>query len=212
MDGWPPLRCGIDRVKDCGAQVTTCEWRPAASPHLSSGVLSRTRVHDPPLRVHDQARATGRTMKRWSEFAAERPDMAEAGRALIYQFRSALAIWPRCARTAGRAFIRSVQSSQRVTLRLHRQSFAEGPDLLRDGRFAAHDPQPDVDDEFYVAGRPSVWTTPRSVRSSTTPTPPPVRSRRRHAVRTPLERVLHAKYGPRPSWPPAYTRWSADPR
>ena len=25
-------------------------------------------------------------MKRWSEFAAEEPDMAEAGRVLIYQF------------------------------------------------------------------------------------------------------------------------------
>jgi hypothetical protein len=24
-----------------------------------------------------------------------------------------------------------------------------------------------------------------------------------------LERVLHAKYGPRPSWPPIYTKWSA---
>ena len=29
-------------------------------------------------------------MKRWSEFAAEQPDMAEAGRALIYQFRVGL--------------------------------------------------------------------------------------------------------------------------
>jgi len=35
VHGWPPLRCGIDRVNDCGAQATTCEWRPAASPHLS---------------------------------------------------------------------------------------------------------------------------------------------------------------------------------
>src|SRR5262245_36885516 len=30
------------------------------------------------------------TMKRWSEFAAEAPDMAEAGRALLYQFRVGL--------------------------------------------------------------------------------------------------------------------------
>jgi hypothetical protein len=30
------------------------------------------------------------TMKRWSEFAAEKPDMAEAGQALIYQFRVGL--------------------------------------------------------------------------------------------------------------------------
>ena len=29
-------------------------------------------------------------MKRWSEFAAERPDIAEAGSALIYQFRVGL--------------------------------------------------------------------------------------------------------------------------
>jgi hypothetical protein len=29
-------------------------------------------------------------MKRWSEFAAAKPEMAEAGRALLYQFRVGL--------------------------------------------------------------------------------------------------------------------------
>ena len=29
-------------------------------------------------------------MKRWSEFATEQPDLAEAGRTLIYQFRVGL--------------------------------------------------------------------------------------------------------------------------
>jgi hypothetical protein len=29
-------------------------------------------------------------MKRWSEFAAEKPEMAEAGHALLYQFRVGL--------------------------------------------------------------------------------------------------------------------------
>src|SRR5262249_15019585 len=37
--------------------------------------------------VRVQRRAS---MKRWSEFAAEQPDMAEAGRALIYQFHVGL--------------------------------------------------------------------------------------------------------------------------
>ena len=97
-------------------------------------------------------------MKRWGEFAAEKPDMAEAGRALIYQFRVGLGylatvrkdggprVHPVCPVVAnGGLYVFTGNHSPKVH------------DLLRDDR---------------------------------------------------LERALQAKYGPRPSWPPAYTKWS----
>jgi hypothetical protein len=87
-------------------------------------------------------------------------------------------------------------------------------DLLRDGRYALHSfPNPQVDDEFTLAGRAErvddavirqivydAYTATGAFTSDDT------------LFELRLERALHAKYGPRPSWPPAYTRWSADPR
>ena len=84
-------------------------------------------------------------------------------------------------------------------------------DLLRDGRFALHAfPHPKVDDEFYVSGRarrvddPAVrqvvytaYTATGAFTSDDT------------LFELWLERALHAQYGPRPSWPPVYTKWSS---
>jgi hypothetical protein len=84
-------------------------------------------------------------------------------------------------------------------------------DLRRDGRFALHSfPNPQVDDEFYVEGRAArvddqavrdvvyaAYTATGAFTSNDT------------LFELWLEHVLHAKYGPRPSWPPAYTKWSA---
>lgn len=82
-------------------------------------------------------------------------------------------------------------------------------DLLRDGRYALHSfPKPEVDDEFYVTGRvkreddPAVrqvvyeaYTATGAFTSSDT------------LFELWLERALHAKYGPRPSWPPVHAKW-----
>jgi hypothetical protein len=82
-------------------------------------------------------------------------------------------------------------------------------DLLRDGRFALLSfPNPEVDDEFYVTGRAKridaqairqavyeVYTATGAFTSNDT------------LFELLLERALHAKYGPRPSWPPVYTKW-----
>ena len=83
-------------------------------------------------------------------------------------------------------------------------------DLRRDGRFALHAfPHPEVDDEFYVSGRAkrvdeqairqivyTAYTATGAFTSNDT------------LFELWLERALHAKYGPRPSWPPVYTKWS----
>lgn len=151
-------------------------------------------------------------MKRWSDFAAERPEMAEAGRALVYQYRVGLGylatlrkdgaprLHPVCPVIAnGGLYVFVGNHSPKVH------------DLLRDGRYALHSiPKPDVDDEFYVAGRAQriddaavrkivydVYTATGAFTSNDT------------LFELGLERALHSKYGPRPSWPPIYTKWSA---
>ena len=151
-------------------------------------------------------------MKRWSEFAAERPEMAEAGRALIYQFRVGLGylatirkdggprVHPVCPVVAHGGLYVFVGNQ---TPKVH--------DLRRDGRYALHTfPNRDVDDEFTVSGRAvriddaavrqivyDAYTATGAFTSNDT------------LFELHLERALHAKYGPRPSWPPVYTTWRA---
>jgi hypothetical protein len=151
-------------------------------------------------------------MKRWSEFAAERPDMAEAGRTLIYQFRVGLG-YLATVRKDGAPRVHPVCpviANDGLYVFIGNHSLKRR-DLLRDGRFALHTfPNPQVDDEFTVSGRvervddPAVrqivydtYTATGAFTSDDT------------LFELLLDRALHAKYGPRPSWPPAYTRWSA---
>lgn len=151
-------------------------------------------------------------MKRWSDFAAEQPEMAEAGRALIYRFKVGLGylasvrkdggprVHPVCPTIANGALYLFIGNH---SPKLH--------DLLRDGRFALHSfPHPDLDDEFYVAGRArrvddpavrkivyDVYTASGATTSNDT------------LFELWLERALHAKYAARPTWPPRYAKWSA---
>jgi hypothetical protein len=122
-------------------------------------------------------------MKRWCDFAAEMPDMAEAGRALIYQFR------------VGLGYLATIRRDG----------------LLRDGRFALHSyPSPEVDDEFYVTGRTARVddaAVPQVVYEAYTATGAFTSNDTLFELW--LERALHAKYKSRPSWPPVYTKWSA---
>jgi hypothetical protein len=154
-------------------------------------------------------------MKRWSEFAAERPDMAEAGRTLIYQFRVGLGYLATVRKDGGPRVhpVCPVLANDGLYVFIGNHS-PKLRDLLRDGRPALHSfPNPQVDDEFTVAGRAErvddavirqivydAYTATGAFTSDDT------------LFELRLERALHAKYGPRPSWPPAYTRWSADPR
>lgn len=151
-------------------------------------------------------------MKRWCEFASEAPAMADAGRALIYQFQVGLGylatirkdggprLHPVCPTLANDGLYVFIGNH---SPKLH--------DLLRDGRYALHSfSSPEVDDEFYVTGRArreddagvyrivyDVYTATGAFTSNDT------------LFELLLERALHARYGPRPSWPPVYTKWAA---
>src|SRR3990172_4567141 len=139
-------------------------------------------------------------MKRWSEFEAENGAMAEAGRALIYQFK------------VGLGYLATVRPDGGPRLHPVCPTLANGGlyvfvlnrspkcgDLLRDGRYALHSfSSPDVDDEFYVTGRAvrvddlavrkivyDVYTATGAHTSDDT------------LFELLLERALHSKYGPR---------------
>jgi hypothetical protein len=89
----------------------------------------------------------------WSQFAAARPDLAEAGHGLLYQFGLGLAflstirpdggprLHPMCPLiTEGRLVAHIIPSAKRA-------------DLDRDGRYAMHSfPSPENEDAFYLTG------------------------------------------------------------
>ncbi|MBM4267404.1 MAG: hypothetical protein FJ144_12470 [Deltaproteobacteria bacterium] len=151
-------------------------------------------------------------MKRWSDFAAERPEMAEAGRALLYQH------------TVGLGYLATIRKDGGPRLHPVCPILANGGlyvfignhspklhDLRRDARYALHAfPCVDVDDELAISGRALRIDDPdvdRIVYETYTATG--AVSSNHTLFELSLERVLHAKYGARPSWPPVYTKWSA---
>lgn len=90
----------------------------------------------------------------WSEFGRQRPDLAEAGRALFYQVGVGLAflstvradggprLHPMCPLIVGGALVAHIIPS------------AKRDDLHRDGRYAMHSfPCDDNEDAFYITGR-----------------------------------------------------------
>ena len=93
-------------------------------------------------------------MLTWGEFRATRPDLAEAGRELIYHFGPGLGflatvrsdggprLHPICPVIAGEGLYAFIIPSPKLA------------DLLRDGRYALHsESMPDNDDAFYLTGR-----------------------------------------------------------
>jgi Pyridoxamine 5'-phosphate oxidase len=94
-------------------------------------------------------------MKRWGELAAERPELAEVGRAMIYQFRVGLGYLATIRKDGGPRVhpVCPVIANGGLYVFIGNHS-PKRYDLLRDGRFALHSfPNPEVDDEFTVSGR-----------------------------------------------------------
>ena len=150
--------------------------------------------------------------KRWVDFEAQAPALAEAGRSLFYNYGLGLGFLATI-RPDGAPRLHPVcpvLANDGLYVFVGNQS-PKVHDLRRDPRFALHSfPLPDVDDEFYVSGSTiaveddgirrvvyDVYTSTGAFTSDDT------------LVELLLDRALHAKYGPRPSWPPAYTKWSA---
>lgn len=152
-------------------------------------------------------------MKRWADLARENAELAEAGRALIHQVK------------VGLGYLATVRKDGAPRLHPVCPVICDGGlyvfvgnhspkvhDLRREGRYALHAfPLPDVDDEFCVSGR-AVPVTDEELRKRVydTYTATGAFTSDDTLFELLIDRALHAKYEGRPSWPPAYTKWSAD--
>ena len=152
-------------------------------------------------------------MATWNEFETDAPDIAEAGKKLLYQFGVGLAflatlrkdgaprLHPVCPTVVdGHLYALIGPSPKRI-------------DLKRDGRYALHTfPPVEVDDEFLVMGRARFIddkAIEEKVRNdcvsrgmTTTGDDLPFEFR--------IESVMHAKYpGGHGTWPPKYSIWKS---
>jgi hypothetical protein len=155
-------------------------------------------------------------MARWEAFAQQEPEMAAAGRHLIYQYGIGLGflatirpdggprLHPFCPiQAAGGLYGLIIDSPKRR-------------DLLRNGWFAIHANQPeDRDDEFYLTGRAKQELDPAireevaaAYRASGGNT-----NDEEWLFEFDIERALLATYRPRSegnTWPPLYQTWKAE--
>ena len=152
-------------------------------------------------------------MATWNEFETDAPDIAEAGKKLLYQFG------------AGLAFLATLRKDGAPRLHPICPTVVDGHlyalicptpkrgDLKRDGRYALHTfPPEDVDDEFLVMGR-AMFIDDNAIAekiradlvgrgmTSTNDEGP---------FEFHIESVMHAKYpGGHGTWPPKYSIWKS---
>lgn len=150
-------------------------------------------------------------MVSWSVFENDAPDLAEAGKKLLYQFG------------VGLGFLATLRKDGAPRLHPICPTVVDGrlyaligptpkrADLKRDGRYALHTfPAAEVDDEFLVTGRAKFIDDPavadkvrtdlvaRGMTSTHDECP----------FEFQIERVMHAKYpGGHGTWPPKYSIW-----
>jgi hypothetical protein len=154
-------------------------------------------------------------MATWADLERQAPEIAAAGRKLLYQFGPGLVflatvrpdggprLHPVCANVVdGELCLLVIDSPKRR-------------DLLRDGRFAVHTfPPEQADDEFYLTGRAvhrddaafveRVVATQHATGATT--------AGDEMLFTLDLERALYGRYAPRGTpddFPPEYLRWRA---
>ena len=152
-------------------------------------------------------------MATWNQFESDAPDIAEAGKKLLYQFG------------VGLAFLATLRQDGAPRLHPICPTVVDGHlyaligpspkrgDLKRDGRYALHTfPPVDVDDEFLVMGRATFIDNKavadkirndlvsRGMTSTNDEAP----------FEFHIESVMHAKYpGGHGTWPPKYSIWKS---
>jgi hypothetical protein len=153
-------------------------------------------------------------MVAWHEMETAAPELAAAGRALLYQFGPGLGFLATVRRDGGPRLHPICPLIVNGVLYAFIVSSPKQNDLLRDGRYALHAFPPEkVDDEFYVTGRAARVDDPdvRAAVSTAVKEQGTEHGEDDVLFALDIERALHAKYqfrGPG-AWPPAYTTWRA---
>jgi len=151
-------------------------------------------------------------MATWAEFEEAAPELAAAGRKLLYQFGPGLAFLATVRKDGGPRLHPICPVVVAGGLFAFIGDSPKQRDLLRDGRYAMHTfPPQDVDDEFYVTGRAVPVTDParRAAAETAYDAQGTTRGESDMLFEFTVERVLHAAYKARPSWPPRYRKWAA---
>lgn len=146
-------------------------------------------------------------MVSWEDFAASAPELAAAGRRLIYQYGMGTGFLATVRPDGGPRLHPVCPVVAAGGLWVFVVPSPKGLDLERDGRYALHALLPEeVEEEFYLTGR-ARRVDDSAVRQEVAaayhaPVPDD------HALfELELERVLYAAYRFRGDWPPTYTRW-----
>ena len=153
-------------------------------------------------------------MASWAEFESREPALAEAGRALLYQFGVGLAFLATVRRDGGprvHPMCPIIEAGGMFAFILPGPKQA---DLHRDGRFALHSfPCPDSEDAFYCAGTVQPEQDPATrqalaevfvtERSSSVPVPEPDH----HLFRFDIERCLLTRTAGHGDFAPQHTTW-----
>lgn len=153
-------------------------------------------------------------MASWQEFEQAAPELAAAGRKLLYQFGPGLGLLGTVRADGGprlHPICPLIVDGNLCAFIGHSPKLR---DLLRDGRFALHTfPSTDVDDEFFITGRATRTDDPEARASVSRAVAAQGTTHGEEDVLFVLgvERAMHAKYGPRGpgSWPPKYSVWKA---
>jgi hypothetical protein len=154
-------------------------------------------------------------MATWQEFEQAAPEIAAAGRALIYQFGPGLGFLATVRKDGGPRLHPVCPLIVDGVLYALIGTSPKRADLLRDGRYALHSFPPEkVDDEFYVTGRARLIEDldRRAAAHAAVLAQGTTAGDEDFLFALDIEHALHSKYGPRGpgSWPPAYAKWHAD--
>ena len=146
-------------------------------------------------------------MADWGDFEASAPDLAAAGRRLIYQYGPGTGYLATVRPDGGPRLHPVCPVVTGGGLWLFVVPSPKGADLERDGRYALHALLPEeVEEEFCVTGRARRVDDPDVRRQVAAAYHAPVPDDHMLFVLD-VGRVLHAAYRFRGDWPPTYTRW-----
>ncbi len=139
--------------------------------------------------------------------------MADAGRALLYQYGPGLAFLATVRSDGGPRLhpVCPVIVDDGLYVFVGNQT-PKRRDLHRDGRYALHTFPPEhVDDEFYVTGRVRTAEDDLTLRQHVLDVylAQGTTTENDTLFELLLDHVMHAQYDGRPSWPPAYQHWHA---
>jgi hypothetical protein len=150
---------------------------------------------------------------RWKQLREERPELAEAGRRLFYQFGVGLAFLGTVRKDGGPRVHPVCPSFTDEGLYIFVVPSPKRDDLCRDRRYALHSyPCPDNEDAFYVVGEAVLESADAEIRAGflaergwTETAPPDWHSQQVFELL--IERVLYTKTTGHADFNPVHTVW-----